>query len=152
MKNLIIYTSRHGCIGKCARKLKELLDDETVIVNLNTGRVPDLKDFDTLILGASIYMGKVQKEMFTYITENLSTLLKKEIVIFISSFEATEKKHEQFRKAFTPELYDHSSVKGVFGDEVNYKKCSFIEKVILFLLKGIRQSYSNIDVEKLKEL
>lgn len=60
MKNLIVYATKHGTAKKCAEMLKTRLNGETVLANVKE-TPPDLEDFDTVVLGGSIYIGKMQK-------------------------------------------------------------------------------------------
>ena len=62
MKNLIVYATKHGTVKKCAEMLKVKLNGETVLANVNE-EVPDLDNFDNVILGGSIYIGKIQKRV-----------------------------------------------------------------------------------------
>ncbi len=54
MKNLILFTTKYGSVEKCSNLLKEQLDGETRIVNLKRDAVPNLQEFDNIILGGSI--------------------------------------------------------------------------------------------------
>ncbi len=62
MKNCILFTTKHGSTEKASLLLKEKLNAETDIINLKDVKKPDISDYDTVILGASIYMGKIQKQ------------------------------------------------------------------------------------------
>jgi len=63
--------------------LKEKFKAEADIINLKEIKNPDISKYDTVILGASIYMGKIQKRMRKFIEENMNELLKKNIALFI---------------------------------------------------------------------
>ena len=62
MKNLIIFTTKHGCVEKCSTLLQQKLHGETTMVNLKKDVIPDLEGFQNIILGGSIYVGKIQKD------------------------------------------------------------------------------------------
>ena len=55
MKNLIVFITKYGSVEKSSQLLKGKLQGETTIVNLKKDSVPDLQDFDNIILGGSIY-------------------------------------------------------------------------------------------------
>ena len=59
MKNCILFTTKHGSAEKAALLLKEKLKADTDIINLKIVKNPDISDYDTVILGASIYIGKI---------------------------------------------------------------------------------------------
>jgi menaquinone-dependent protoporphyrinogen oxidase len=149
MKVLILFTTRYGSVEKCALQLQKLLQTDTDTVNLKTDSVPELEKYDLLILGASIYVGKLQKEMTEFITNNIDILLAKKIGLFVNCSDTSNKKYQQFRKAFTERLYDHAILKSIFGDEVNFEKYIWWEKIAMFLIKGVKKSYSNLDQKEI---
>ena len=55
--------SRHGSAEKSARILKEKVDGPVELVNLKKDKVPNLDQYDTVIIGGSIHRGKVQEKV-----------------------------------------------------------------------------------------
>jgi len=62
METLIAYATRYGCVEKCAKMLAEKLDGKVTLVNLQKTRV-DPASYGRVIVGGSIYIGKIQKEV-----------------------------------------------------------------------------------------
>ncbi|NLY38245.1 MAG: hypothetical protein GX044_02975 [Firmicutes bacterium] len=62
METLIAYSTRYGCVEKCAKMLAEKLDGKVTLVNLLKMRV-DPAPYERVIVGGSIYIGKIQKEV-----------------------------------------------------------------------------------------
>ena len=60
MATLIVYRSKHGCTESCAEKLTEKTKDDTTLVNLKEKRGFDLADYDTVLVGGSIHVGRIQ--------------------------------------------------------------------------------------------
>ena len=83
MNTLIIYASRYGTTEKCARILKDKLDDPVEIVNVNRSKAIDLNGYDRIILGSSVYMGKASKELNKFIMQHWNRLGGKELGLFI---------------------------------------------------------------------
>ena len=151
LKNLIVYTTKYGSVEKSSKKLKEHLQGETTIINLKTETVPDIRDFDRIILGGSIYLGKVQKQLTKFACENERLLLKKKIGLFVNSGKQNKKKDDQLKNSFPEKLYDNAVVTGLFGDEITIEKCSFMDKLALRIIKKVTISYSNIDDRAIKK-
>ena len=149
MKNLIIFTTRYGSVEKSANLLQEKLNGETTIVNLKKEAVLDIDAFDNIILGGSVYMGRTQKELMKFAKNNLQKLLEKRVGLFLNCAEKTEKKFEQCKKCFPAELYKKAIVKGFFGDEITWEKCSYFHKLIIKMMTKSKESYSNIDKEEI---
>ena len=142
MKNCILFTTKHGSAEKAALSLKEILKAETDIINLKNVKNLDISDYDTVILGASIYIGKIQKQMRKFIRENLNELLKKNIALFIMAGQK-EKAQETLYNAYPMELFDHAFAKEFFGYEMILENMNFLEKAAT-KAQGVTQSKSEI--------
>lgn len=152
MKNLIIFTTKYGSVEKCSNLLKEKLNGDTTIVNLKKDPVPNLQDFDNIILGGSIYVGKIQKELTEFMNTNLDALLQKRVALFICAGEKGETLSTEFKGAFPAKLYEHAVAKEIFGDEIYIDKMNFFEKLALRFLKNVTESYSNLSEENIAKL
>ena len=142
MKNCILYTTKHGSTEKAALLLKEKLKAETDIINLKKVKNPSISDYDTVILGASIYIGKIQKQMRKFIQEHVNELLKKNIALFIMAGQK-EKAQEALENNFSSALSEHATAKDHFGHEMILEKMSFIEKTAT-KAQGVTESTSEI--------
>jgi len=153
MKTLILYTTKYGCAEKAAAILKTKLAGEVSMANIKKERIPELEQYDAIVLGGSIYMGNIQKEMKEYAAANLSTLLKKKVGLFICAgspdLNAREKELEA---SFPSELFNHAAGKEVLGGEITYEKLSFLERTIMKAVKGDKNSTSDLSQEKIEEL
>ncbi len=151
MRNLIIFTTKYGSVRESAEKLSPMLEGDTVIVNLREDTVPDLNEFDTIILGGSVYVGKTQKEISKFAQDNLSTLKQKNIGIYVNSGEPSDKKYDQIKNSFPAELYDKAKAIGLFGDAIYIDKVTKMDKFALRIIKGVKESYNNIDEKAIKD-
>ena len=68
MKTIIIYSTKYGSVEKAAQKLKAHLQGEVDIKNVKM--VSDIANYDKVILAGSIYAGRIQKEMKTFLKNN----------------------------------------------------------------------------------
>jgi len=59
MNILIAYATKYGCTEKCAAVLSEKLTGKVDLCNLKGGRASDLTQYEKVIIGGSIYMGKI---------------------------------------------------------------------------------------------
>ena len=153
MKTLIIYASKHGSAEKAANKLYQNLEDEKEIVNIQENSKPFIENFDTIIIGGSIYGGKIQKEIQKFIEDNLKTLLSKKIGLYLCC--GIEKDFEkQLENSIPEKLLDHTSVAGYFGYEYNTDKMNFLEKTMVKFVAKDKAGKSNIyekNIEKFAE-
>lgn len=136
MKAIIMYTSKYGCTEKAAYLLKAQLGEETEVVNLMLAKEPSLDRYDTVILGGSIYYGKIQKEMTEYILKNQTELRDKRIGLFICAGTKREQAVQELKTSFPEDLFNEAVTKEVFGDEIYVQKLSFMDKIVLRMIKG----------------
>ena len=62
MKAAIVYATKYGCTKKCAEMLKTYLNGEADILSAKSDKI-SLAQYDTVFIGGSVYMGKIQKEI-----------------------------------------------------------------------------------------
>jgi menaquinone-dependent protoporphyrinogen oxidase len=128
MKTLIIYASKHGSAGKCSSILRERLQGEVVIVDIKKGNVPDVKSFDKVIIGASIHVGRIQKEISEFCQKNINQLKEKKLGLYICCMNKNEE-DKQLNSAFPQELLNSAIAKECFGGEFNFGKMNMMERL-----------------------
>lgn len=131
MKTLIVYSSRYGCTADCAKYLSTKLSGETTLLDINNAANPiELDSFDTVIIGSSVYVGKVAKKLRTFCQDNLATLIRKKIGIFLCC--AQPEQADEFLAANLPAaLLDNAGSIKVFGSEIRQESIGFIDKILL---------------------
>jgi menaquinone-dependent protoporphyrinogen oxidase len=150
MKKIIIYASKYGCTEKAVKLLKSKIPGEIKTVNLAREKAPDLSAFDTVILGGPIYIGKMHKVLYDYMQQNREVLKKKRLALFVCAGEqdpaASEK---QLTSAFPEELYNCAIIREAIGGELHLDKMSFMTKLMLRVVKGIKEDYSRLSEVKI---
>ncbi len=149
MKTLIIYTTKYGCVEKAVNILKSKIEGDVSVANITREKAPGPEPFDNIILGGSIYVGKIQKALTKYIDANLRTLLSKKVGLFICAAQPEPVCTKELEDNFPVELYEHAVVKEVFGHEYRLEKVSFIHKMILRKVAGVTESASALSEEKI---
>lgn len=137
MKSIIVYATRYGSAAKAAELIKKELGGDCTLVNIMTEKAPPLDTFDTVILGGSIYIGKVQKELTSFVNMNLTQLLSKNIGLFLcAGAPKQEDRDKELRGAFPPELFAHAAAKDVLGYAFAFEKMRFFDRLIMKKIKG----------------
>lgn len=151
MKSLIIYSTKYGCAGKLAALIKKELNGECELVNIMKSSVPALDDYDTVILGGSVYIGRIQKQLTDYAKEHLDTLLTKKVGLFLSAGDAKAAENEAVREnAFPKALIDHAVTFDVLGYAYDIDKMSFFDRLILRMVKKLSGSVSEYYEDRIK--
>lgn len=136
MKTLIIYTSKHGSTEKIAQYIKEKLQGDSV--NLLKSECPPLSDYDSIVIGGSIYYKAIDPKLTECIEANISTLLNKQLSLFLVCLMSEESAAEQFNNNFDPDILNHSSADGFFGGVLEPTELNPIEKLVTsFAFKNV---------------
>lgn len=143
MSTLIVYASKYGFTKTCAEILAKKLGENVDIYDLNSN-LPDLMKYDKVIVGGSIYAGKIRKPVMRFCTDNLNTLKGKKLGLFICGMAKEDDAQKQLESTFPQELLAVCAAKGFFGGECNYEKMNFLEKFIMKKITGSKQSQSKI--------
>ena len=143
MKTLIVYQSTHGCTEKCVEKLKAGLSGDVDVVNLKSGGLKEVSQYETIIVGGSIHAGRIQGKVKRFCSKHEETLLTKKLGLFICCMEE-EKDQEEFDANYPEVLRDHATASGIFGGEFDYDRMGFVAKAIIKKVAGTTESVSRI--------
>jgi menaquinone-dependent protoporphyrinogen oxidase len=115
MKNiLVVYASLEGQTEKIASRLADEMKACGASVMLANVRSPeqvshvDLEEFDTLVFGASIHVGKIQKDMTRFISSHAAQIRGKDRSMFIVLMAAASKNPVAREKSLS-EIRQHVS-------------------------------------------
>lgn len=144
MNTLIVYASKYGCTEKCAELLSKELIDKVDIINLKKVSDIDISKYEKIIIGGSIYIGKIQKEVTEFCSKNLGNLKEKRIGLFICGMQEGEAINTEFSQNFNPELIKIADAREHFGGEFIFDKMNFIEKIIVKKVSKVTSNKSNI--------
>lgn len=150
MKNCIIFSTKHGSAQRAANLLREKLTADADVINLNDTKKPDISGYDSIILGGSIYIGKIQKKMTKFIKKNLAQLLTKNIGLYIVCAEK-DNPEPVLKKSYPQELYDYALSKKYFGYEMILEDFNAIEKAVAKSL-GVTDSVSELNHDAINEM
>jgi menaquinone-dependent protoporphyrinogen oxidase len=152
MNTLIAYGTKYGCAQKCAMELAKEFDGKVELVNLKEKRNVDLSGYGRVIIGGSVYIGKIQKEVTEFITANMNELLKKEVGLFICGMQEGDMMEKEITENFPSELISKAKSVMNFGGEFNFKKMNFMEKAIIKKISKVSSDKSDIHHENIKKL
>lgn len=151
MKTLIIYATKHGTTEKCASILSRKLTGEVDVHNLKSGSVPDLQQYDKVIIGGSIYIGRIQKEVSEFCLRNLEVLNGKTLGLFICGMQKGDALKTQLEAAFPHQLREKAVVKESLGGEFIFKNLNFIERFIVKNVSKVDKDTSDISEESIEK-
>lgn len=131
MRTLILYATKYGCVQKCAKTLAEKLQGDVDLRNLKDKQPPDLGIYDHVLVGGSIYMGKVQKEVSEFCSKHFPQLKDKKLGLFICCMREGGEAERQLKDSFPEDLYNMALAKDHFGGEFIFKKMKPLDRLIV---------------------
>jgi len=134
MKTIIIYSSTYGYAKDCASKLSKQLNGEVLLVNVTTDTIPQIDEFNNVIIGGSIYMGQISKKLKAYCNTNMELLKNKRVGLYLCCC-LPEDLEKNINNAFPEELLKIVLSIESFGGELRTEKMNFAHKMITGLMK-----------------
>ena len=145
MRSLILYGSKYGTTEECSKKLKDYLDGEVDLINVEENRDIKLDNYNKIIIGSSIYVGMFNKGIKRFVEDNKSELAGKELGLFMCCMSDGEKIKEQFEQNMPKEILDAAKVKESFGGTFKFSKMNFFEKKIIKMIAKKDPSQGTVD-------
>lgn len=137
MKSIIIYATKYGSTEEAANRIKTELGADTQLCNIQKESIPVLDAYDTVILGGSVYIGMIQKQIKEYCNSHLSELLDKKVGLFLCAGEQKEDAQlKEIQTNFPETLFQHAAAKEVLGYAFPFEKMKFLDKLVMKKMKG----------------
>lgn len=131
MKVLIAYRSKYGATAACARALAAGIHAETELADLSHRPHPRVGLFDAVLVGGSIYGGRIQREVTAFCERNEEELLQRPAGLFICCFYQGERAREQIREAFPSSLHEHAFARTSLGGELHVEKLTLLDRLLV---------------------
>lgn len=156
MRSLILFGSKYGTAEECAKKLKEKLKGDVDLINIKNSKEISISDYDKVIIGGSVYMGMINKEVKEFVECNKSELISKKIGLFMCCMSEGDKIIEQFNQNLPNEVLSAAKVKESFGGEFKFSKMNFFERQIIKMISkkdpkigkiNVKNDFNRIDEE-----
>ena len=140
MKVLLAYTTKAGNTKECIDRLHAALSGMDVETANLESIAPDPRDYDILVLGASVRFGRLSKAFTSYLSLHEETILQKPHALFLCCGLAHEYEY-YIERFYSKELRDSAFLIENFGGTLNYKNRTLFEKLIIHRMRSdIRES------------
>jgi len=144
MKTLIIYASTYGYTQQMVNKMVQESDQHFDYINIVENKNIDLSKYDSLILGSSIYVGQINKDLKNFILENQAVIMTKKLGIFLAcGFENQFNTH--INNNFSVELINHASTIVNLGGEIKKEKLNFGHKILVKMVEQTEEGKKPIN-------
>lgn len=143
MKTLIVYSSKYGTTETCAKEIANQISCD--LKSLDQSNSLSLNDYDHIVIGSSVYIGKMRKAVTTFIEENKGLLKAKKLSLFFCCNETTD------YKELVPEVIKHADIY-YFGYELKLSQMKFLDKMVTKKVSGATEDVFSIKKGEIKKL
>ncbi len=154
MKTLIAYGTRCGATGETSEEIADELRQEGLavkVVNLKEEKVKDISEYELVIVGSGMQIGKWTSEADNFLKKFKVGLAEKKVALFVSSafmpvykVQGNTAEIENAKQKYLLEKSESYSLKpieiAVFGGILDYSKMGFITRRAL---GGMKSSFVN---------
>ena len=165
MKSLIIYSSTDGQTKKICSFIIKYLKNKIFfdLVTIDEAFSLNLKNYEKIIIGASIRYGRYNSKLFKLVNKNLNILENKDCSFFSVNVVARKpEKNTPETNPYIEKFLLNSKWKpkkiSVFAGKVDYPNYNFLNKIIIrfimYITKGptdTSQSYEFTDWDKVRK-
>ena len=149
MNTLILFATKYGATREIAERVAENIGG-AVIHDLKQNELPDLAQFDCVIIGSSLYAGSVRKELKVFLTRNGDELLNKKLGLFLSGMAQSDEK-KYFDDNFPSNVLQAAKATSFLGGIFDPQKAGKMERFIMKIVTK-QSGYANtINDEKIKQ-
>jgi menaquinone-dependent protoporphyrinogen oxidase len=153
MSAIIIYATKHGTSDKCANLLAEKMGGDVKVVNIDKDEIPCLHCPDTVIIGFSVYAGRIPKKIAKLLETNEALLLEKKLGLFMCcSADTDDDVREQIERLWPAKLREHAVSVENFGGEIIWEKLNFLERTAIKIVSKQAGSRSNLKPEAIERM
>ena len=152
MRTLIAYRTRYGATAECARTLAERIGGDTTVVDLAREPRVSAAGYDVVLVGGSVYAGRIQRQVVSFCERNREALLAARAGVFLCCLFSGEQAEVQMQSSFPDWLLAHAFRRAFPGGRVTFSRLSLLDRLLVWNLPHPRGDISLLRPEALEEL
>lgn len=129
MKTLILYATKHGATREIAERIAKQIGAATLF-HLKDGTLPQLDEYDAILIGSPVYAGQVRSEVKTFAAQHTDTLKTKTLGLFLSGINQ-EGMASYLETNYPKDIVAHAKATAMPGGVFDPAKAGFFEKLIM---------------------
>ena len=140
MRILVAYTSRNGTTARCAKMLAEKLGVrcDVELCDMGAEKADSPENYDAVVLGSSVRMGRMSKQIKGYLKDHRSTLEKMPCAIFMCC--GLPDDFDDYIDINLPRDFEPSYGIHCFGGELKPKNAKGFDRFVVYVMrKSIRE-------------
>ncbi|MCX7153113.1 MAG: menaquinone-dependent protoporphyrinogen IX dehydrogenase [Proteobacteria bacterium] len=139
---LILYSTTDGHTREICERLQSVVEGQghqVTLASVTAHPVPDLQDFQRIIIGASIRYGKHSPQLIEFINRNAGILNARPSAFFSVSVAARKPKNSRpetnaYMQAFLRKVSWRPAQLAVFAGKIDYPRYGFFDRLMIRLI------------------
>lgn len=145
MKVLIAYAGKYATVREVVQELQTKLSVPADLADLTVEPSPSVKQYDVVLVGGSIYAGRIRPAVTKFCDRHREVLTNREVGIFISCLYGEERGKQQLQENFPSWLLAHAFGRYNVGGAVELSRLGLVDRVIMKRLANVRSDLDNVD-------
>jgi len=135
MKMLVIYASKSRTSAECAEDFASMFNNLEVEVVDIAVKSPKIEEFDIIVIGSGVRMGRIPKHLSKFITQNKEVLLTKRIAFFLCTG-SPERFDFYLENNIPEELRTVAVAFGNFGGSLDLARFHGFERILVRMMRS----------------
>jgi menaquinone-dependent protoporphyrinogen oxidase len=129
MRALIAYCTRYGAARRCATHLSQRISGTVDVVDLGATRSVALEQYDAIVIGGSIYAGRIQRQVTSFCEFHERELVVKPVAVYLCCLYQGERATAQLNAAYPDWLLAHAVYAALPGGELRYASLRWLDRL-----------------------
>lgn len=135
MKLLIAYSTKHGTTAACVERLTRALRGMEVHTARLEEETPNVREYDLVLLGGSVYFGRFRPALRQFLKENEAALCEKPLGLFWCCGRTED--HEYYGEKLFPKcLRERAFAQIFFGGTLRIREAGLWERILLHSMRS----------------
>ncbi len=143
MTVLVAYGTRYGTTAARARSIGEAIRAEVTLVDLRRDHAPDPARFDVVLVGGSIYGGKIQPRVASFCETHEEALRSRPVGVFVCCLSRGGHARFQLEGAFPDWLLKAAICRALPGGALSPGKLTLFDR---FLVRSVPHPPGEVDL------
>ncbi len=144
MRVLIAYATKYGTAEDIAARVRDRLPGQVDLVNLRMTPDPPVEQYDVVLVGGSIYAGRIRPEVTKFCERHQEALTATRVGVFISCLYDGAQGGDQIGANFPGWLLTRAFGRYNVGGAVQISRLRLVDRIIMQKVANVSSDLSDI--------
>jgi menaquinone-dependent protoporphyrinogen oxidase len=152
VKVLIAYATKYGTTEHIAARLRDALSASVDLANLKDSPDPPVTEYDLILVGGSIYAGRIRPQVTKFCERYQDALLARKVGVFISCLYDEQEGGAQIGENFPGWLLAHAFGRYNLGGAVHFSSLRLVDRLIMKKIAKVSSDIDSINESEIERL